>query len=118
MTHRGRKVYSLEIVGLIYLIVWIFLIVADFKLLEPIYNNAIRKVGTDEVPMPEGEFLNPTIETFNEWADLEIMIQGFSRFDCTSIIANFNTNASSIPMICRTEPNVTNAVVFKLPTEG
>lgn len=117
-SHRGRKVYSVESVGCIYMIMWLFLITVDLALLSPIYTEAIRKVGSDQVELPPGGFINPTIENFNTDTNLEIKIQGFSNFNCEAMMASFSTDSSSIPMKCREEPNLTNLVIFSLPHKG
>ena len=51
LTHRGKKQYTLESIGLIYLIFWIFIMSVNFKLIEPALNGEILKVGTDQQPL-------------------------------------------------------------------
>lgn len=64
------------------------------------------------------DFLNPTIEQFNNNTNLEIKIQGWVRFGCDAVAGYFRTSAESITMDCKTVDNVSNAVIFSLPVSG
>ena len=45
--HRGRSSYSMECVGLVYLILFIWMIMMDFIIIAPVARGDIIKVATD-----------------------------------------------------------------------
>ena len=61
LTHRGKKSYTLESIGIYYCIFWIVLIVADINLLAPVINNKINRIGTDQIQLSPAEMINPSI---------------------------------------------------------
>lgn len=48
MHHRGRRTYSVESTGCIYLILFIVLFFVDLEILQPVIRNDVVKVGTDQ----------------------------------------------------------------------
>ena len=47
LTHRGKRTYTLESLGCFYIIFWIVLIIADFKIIAPVLNGNVHRVGSD-----------------------------------------------------------------------
>ena len=74
LTHRGKKTYTLESLGFVFLFVWIIVILTDIKLMMPALNSEVYKVATDYKHVPQESFLNPTIREFDEDTKLEIKI--------------------------------------------
>ena len=44
LTHRGRKRYTLESVGLLYCFLYFLLLIADLSLLMPVFRGDIAKI--------------------------------------------------------------------------
>jgi hypothetical protein len=47
LSHRERRSYSLSCCGFVYCILWVFLIITDIKLLQPVINGEIAKIGIE-----------------------------------------------------------------------
>ena len=58
--HRGRNSYSMECMGLIYLIFFFYMLSIDMWILAPVLRGDITKVATDQRPLDSLE--NPTIK--------------------------------------------------------
>lgn len=62
--------------------------------------------------------MNPSIKQFNNNTNFEVKIQGWARFGCDAVAGYFQTTGDSITMDCKSVANVSNAVVFSLPSAG
>ena len=74
MNHRGRSAYSFECLGLLYLIIYIALAITNIKILAPVFNGDVVKVGTDYSPVDMEDF-EMTISEFNKNINLSLTIE-------------------------------------------
>ena len=120
MTHRNYQQYRLETLGLIWFVIFICLFATDIFVVKPIYfENDVDRVMTDHRNVPADQFINPTIQHFNDQTEFQLKI--YSQFTnkkltCSQMRAVLYTYEENVHLNC--VEVLHHSVAFTLPEEG
>lgn len=84
--YRDRRIYSIPCLGIFYAVFWIWILSLDWKLLEPVRKNEVRKISIEQQPL-ESKSQNSelhsltSIEWMNNQTNLSINITAVGEWD-------------------------------------
>ena len=96
-----------------------FLLFADIKVLQPVLNNNIMNIGTDQIHVNKTNMLNPSIADFNRDVNLTIRITAityWTRVTCEDVQAVFATQRDNLYLDCK--ESSLKWVEFTMPENG
>ena len=75
LNHQGKNSFGLRTIGIINSIVLLVVVIINFKILKPVLEGKILKIGTDWKPMDELKSIN--LHEFNLYTNFKLSIKAY-----------------------------------------
>lgn len=77
MNHSKKASFGIELIGMINIIALIAVIIIDYKIIKPVLENRVLKVGTDWRQMDELTSMN--LKEFNQYTNFKLIIEAYQE---------------------------------------